>query len=66
MTVAVGVDFQGGLEYFLSFETKDRARLLGFLRLRFNSDPSSNIFPELKGAALIRELHVYGTRPAFS
>mmetsp|Transcript_40354 Transcript_40354/g.95890 ORF Transcript_40354/g.95890 Transcript_40354/m.95890 type:complete len:752 (+) Transcript_40354:178-2433(+) len=51
---------QGGLEYFLSFETKDRARLLGFLRLRFNSDPSSNIFPELKGAALIRELHVYG------
>ena len=45
---------------FLSFETSDELTLLGFLRLRFNEDPDSNIFPELRGAALIRELHVYG------
>ncbi|KAJ1480544.1 hypothetical protein T484DRAFT_1657170 [Baffinella frigidus] len=51
----------GGREIFLSFETTDRMTLLGFLRLRFNEDPDVNVFPELKGAALVRELHVYGT-----
>jgi hypothetical protein len=29
-------------------------------RLRFNEDDRENVFPELKHAALIRELHVYG------
>jgi ELP3 family radical SAM enzyme/protein acetyltransferase len=50
----------GGREHFISFETPDQSVLLGFLRLRFNEDPERNVFPELQGAALIRELHVYG------
>jgi elongator complex protein 3 len=55
----------GGREVFLSFESKDRLSLLGFLRLR---DPASPHRPEIKGqgfsgcgkSAIIRELHVYG------
>ena len=88
----------GGWEHFLSFETRDRATILGFLRLRLPPRPAHGaryggpaassdglyhprtsedamevegggegegegeafIFPELKGAALVRELHVYG------
>ena len=36
--------------------------LYALLRLRFNDDPDApaKTFPELKGCALIRELHVYG------
>ena len=53
----------GGREYFLSFESPDRRVLFGFLRLRLVAEPvteATNTFPELAGAALIRELHVYG------
>jgi elongator complex protein 3 len=32
--------------------------LIGFLRLRF---PPAAFLPELEGAALVRELHVYGS-----
>ena len=32
----------------------------GFLRLRITNNERSDIFPELKNCALIRELHVYG------
>jgi|ERR1712085_198318 len=41
---------------------EDNATLYGLLRLRFNDDPHApaDIFPELDGSALIRELHVYG------
>ena len=84
-----------GLEYFLSYESKNRKVLYAFLRLRINPAPffevlnlkeriypislharsklrgirercginddiSTNFIPELKGAALIRELHTYG------
>jgi len=49
-----------GTEYYLSFENKERSVLYGQLRLRFNDNIDKNIFPELKGSALIRELHVYG------
>lgn len=49
-----------GDEYFLSFETPDRTKICGFARLRITQDPGAGIFPELEGAALIRELHVYG------
>ena len=39
----------------------DNAPLYGLLRLRFNDDEKMGEgFPELKGCALIRELHVYG------
>jgi len=48
-----------GLEYFISFETNDERNLLGFLRLRIPNETSKAI-PELKGCALIREIHVYG------
>lgn len=46
-----------GLEYFISYEDVKNDVLLGFIRLRI---PSEVLRPELKGAALVRELHVYG------
>ena len=47
----------GGKEIFLSFENKERTRLYSLLRLRI---PGQAIFPALKGAAIVRELHTYG------
>lgn len=47
----------GGVEYFISYEDLDADVLFGFLRLRI---PSSTLRPELRSAALVRELHVYG------
>jgi ELP3 family radical SAM enzyme/protein acetyltransferase len=50
-----------GDEYFLSFEDQQEETLYGFLRLRFTDDENNEIvMDELKGVALIRELHVYG------
>lgn len=49
-----------GQEIFLSFESEDEKKIYAFLRLRFNENPKENIFPELKNASLVRELHVYG------
>lgn len=51
----------GGLEHFISFEDATMDVLIGFLRLRF---PAAPHWPELEGAALIRELHVYGSMVA--
>ncbi len=48
-----------GIEYFISYTSKDEKILYGFLRLRIPSN-SSEIINELKGCALLRELHVYG------
>ncbi len=48
----------GGTEHFLSFEDQDNGLLVGFCRLRFPGDPMR---PELSDAALVRELHVYGS-----
>lgn len=51
----------GGFEYFLSFETYDREKIFGFLRLRLSNNSGLNgTFPELTESGLIRELHVYG------
>ncbi len=53
----------GGTEHFISFEDvgtpseRENDILIGFLRLRFLHNPHR---PELKGAALVREVHVYG------
>lgn len=47
----------GGEEHFISYEDSERGILIGFLRLRF---PAAPFRKELKNAALIRELHVYG------
>jgi len=46
----------GGTEHFISAVSDDS--LIGFTRLRF---PSQVYRPELEGAALMRELHVYGS-----
>lgn len=55
-----------GVEHFLSYETPDEEILFGFLRLRFDTEETQSIleFNELKGCALIRELHVYGQTTA--
>lgn len=49
-----------GTEYFLSFDSKNKKVLYAFLRLRINDQPENNFIPELKNAALIREVHTYG------
>jgi elongator complex protein 3 len=60
-----------GVEYFLSYEDVKQDKLLAFLRLRLHSksiklkvhkvkSPFLNTFPELRDAALIREVHTYG------
>jgi histone acetyltransferase (RNA polymerase elongator complex component) len=51
----------GGDEYFISAENGDKTTLYGFLRLRCVDNPHNDIFPELDGCSLIRELHVYST-----
>jgi len=49
----------GGTEHFLSIEDFDRDLLVGFCRLRFPNDP---VRRELQDAAVVRELHVYGSQ----
>lgn len=49
-------DCCGGREFFIQAEASDS--LIGFIRLRF---PGEVFSPECDGAALIRELHVYGS-----
>jgi len=54
----------GGIEYFLSFEDEKQEILFAFLRLRIPSGDAVNLwkhFGELAHAALIRELHTYGS-----
>ena len=47
-------------EYFLSFTTADD-RIAGYLRLSLPNAASPDLgVPELRGAALVREVHVYG------
>ncbi len=48
----------GGMEHFVSFEDVEKDILIGFIRLRFPHMPHRQ---ELAGAALVRELHVYGS-----
>ncbi len=52
----------GGWEYFLSYENKDRTILYAFVRLRLpdKKEVAKHFIPELKTAALLRELHTYG------
>lgn len=51
-----------GVEHFLSWESSDEKILFGFCRLRLvaAAGDSDLVFPELDGAAMVRELHVYG------
>ena len=48
----------GGTEHFISFEDTVEDLLIGFCRLRFPNDP---VRRELQNAAIVRELHVYGS-----
>ena len=65
----------GGREHFISFEDRDQDLLIGFCRLRFpnattsgasggssDSSDSDPVRQELDDAALVRELHVYGSQ----
>ena len=49
-----------GIEHFISMEEPKLDKLIGLCRLRFPSPDAKPIFDELQGAAIIRELHVYG------
>tara|TARA_B100000575_G_C23139464_1_gene662767 strand:+ start:1974 stop:3890 length:1917 start_codon:yes stop_codon:yes gene_type:complete len=49
----------GGIEYFISYESKDLKTLYGFVRLRLNRH-WWDVLPYLYKHALVRELHVYG------
>ena len=49
-----------GINYFISYESKDRRALFGFIRLFIPKDNHSPVFSMLKNKGLIRELHVYG------
>ena len=63
----------GGREQFISFEDTERDLLVGFCRLRFPSyshaapgtEYEDPVRRELEDAALIRELHVYGSPATF-
>lgn len=52
----------GGREYFLSFENGNN--LLSLLRLRLPDKKQKQIFKELKRAAIVREVHTFGTTVA--
>jgi elongator complex protein 3 len=49
----------GGTEHYISFEDFKKDLLVGFCRLRFPNDPARR---ELEDAAVVRELHVYGSQ----
>ncbi len=49
----------GGTEYFISVEDFEKDILVGFCRLRFPNNP---VRRELDDAAVVRELHVYGSQ----
>ncbi len=53
-----------GREIFLSFENKNRTKLLSLLRLRIPSyifcKKNKSLFTTLKNSAFIREIHTYG------
>ena len=51
------IETQGGTEHLLTFE--DSGKLYSLLRLRLPAQPTT-LFPELAGAAIIREVHTYG------
>lgn len=50
----------GGMEYFLSFEDKDRKVVFAFCRLRIVDQSSLFLAKKISYRAFIRELHTYG------
>ncbi|MDD3190593.1 MAG: tRNA uridine(34) 5-carboxymethylaminomethyl modification radical SAM/GNAT enzyme Elp3 [Candidatus Pacebacteria bacterium] len=55
-------DASEGKEIFLTFEDKNREHLYSMLRLRINSADRNkkHFIPELRNAAIVREVHTYG------
>lgn len=68
--VVRGYEASGGRELFLSYEDVKQDKLIALLRLRFNekritdNGTREHFIPELHGAAIIREVHVYGKQIA--
>ena len=59
----------GGMEYFLSFENKDRTKLYSMLRLRIPSqiiNHEKHFLPILQDTSIIREIHTYGQQIGIS
>lgn len=54
-----------GTEHFISFEDTKNNKLIGLVRLRLKQQ-TNHYLPELNNAALIRELHVYGTQKSLT
>lgn len=55
-----------GTEIFITIDETKLDKLIGLCRLRFQSNPKNPIFEELKDAAIIRELHIYGQKQSLS
>ncbi|NIS50346.1 MAG: tRNA uridine(34) 5-carboxymethylaminomethyl modification radical SAM/GNAT enzyme Elp3, partial [Phycisphaerae bacterium] len=56
----------GGQEIFITIEEPNLDKLIGLCRLRLQNKKTKPIFDELKGAALVRELHIYGRQKTLS
>lgn len=56
----------GGTEYFIYYSSPNKKLLYAFCRLRLNKTFVQDLLPELKNAAIIRELHTYGQIVAIS
>ncbi|MCI0503734.1 tRNA uridine(34) 5-carboxymethylaminomethyl modification radical SAM/GNAT enzyme Elp3 [Candidatus Micrarchaeota archaeon] len=64
--VRTDYEASGGRETFLSYENRD-GLLAGFIRLRLPSEKSAGIRSSIRpDAALVRELHVYGSEVPIS
>lgn len=50
----------GGEEIFISYESYDEKTIYGFLRLRIPDPNATEVLPDMKDSAFVRELHVYG------
>lgn len=60
-------DYQAseGKEIFLTFENRKRQKLYTLLRMRICREKREKIFPVLRNAAIIREIHTYGQLRSF-
>ncbi len=50
----------GATEYFLQYASPNKRKLYAFLRLRLPEKNEKNFIPEIKNAAMLREVHTYG------
>jgi len=55
-----------GTEFFISIDETKLDKLIGLCRLRFPDNSDNQIFKELNGAAIVRELHIYGQKQSLS